>query len=133
MMFPHAVKRLERAGVRGCLDQDSGCSMLVEVLDCLCRCGARRSPRIEELAADYHSQKTNKGGPASRELSPRELDVAMRPVKVRSAKLVADEIGVSVETVCSHRKNVFRKAGVHSVAELEKWMRCLGFLRAAEE
>jgi len=107
--------------------------MLVEVLDCLCRGGARRSPRIEELTADYYSQMTHEGQPATRELSPRELDVAMRLVKVRSARLVAEEIHVNVETVRSHRHNIFRKAGVHSVAELERWMRFLGLPGIAEE
>ena len=107
--------------------------MLVEVLDHLCRGGARRSPRVEALAADYFSHRTNQGQAATRELSQRELDVALRLVQVRSAKLVAAELGLSELTVSTHRKNIFRKAGVHSVAELEKWMRSLGYLGTAEE
>ena len=107
--------------------------MLLEVLDCLCRGEARRSPRIQGLAADYYSHKTNKGQPANRELSPREHDIALRLAREPNAKVVAAEIGVSVETVRSHRHKIFRKAGVHSVGELREWMRCLGFLGTAEE
>lgn len=46
-------------------------------------------------------------------LTDRELDVLQRFAHGRSTREVADEMGVSEETVKSHVKHIFRKLGVH--------------------
>jgi len=117
------------AGVAGCLDMEVGSTMLYQALERVSAGIPTVSPSIEALRFQYcNDVRTNKGQPASRKLSTRELDVGTRLVRVRSAKLVAAELGLSELTVCTHRKNIFRKAGVHCVAELEKWLWKTGVL-----
>ena len=51
-------------------------------------------------------------------LSPREREVMDLLVEGRSARQVAEELGISPKTVDKHRTSLMNKLGVHSVAEL---------------
>lgn len=51
-------------------------------------------------------------------LSPREAEVMGLIGRGRNRQYVADELGVSLETVKTHVTNVYRKLGVHSQQEL---------------
>lgn len=51
-------------------------------------------------------------------LSPREAQVCALAGRGRNRQFVADELGISLETVKSHVTNVYRKLGVHSQQEL---------------
>ena len=54
----------------------------------------------------------------SQELSDRERDVLVLIAKGMSNKEMADALNLSVHTVMSHRRNIVRKTGIHSVAGL---------------
>jgi DNA-binding NarL/FixJ family response regulator len=51
------------------------------------------------------------------ELSRRERDVLVRLCRGRSYKQVADDLGVSIDTVRSHIRRLYRSLKVHSVTE----------------
>lgn len=53
-----------------------------------------------------------------RELSPREKDVVVGVVKGMSNKEIAAAMGVSVNTVTTHRRNIASKLKIHSPAGL---------------
>lgn len=57
------------------------------------------------------------GSPARLELTERELDVLQCLVRGLSYKQSADHLGVSVDTVRTHIRGVYKKLQVHSVAE----------------
>ena len=71
----------------------------------------RHSRRTE--AADNPDADTDR-----RELSPREKEVVIGVVKGLSNKEIAAEIGVSVNTVTTHRRNIAAKLKIHSPAGL---------------
>lgn len=48
------------------------------------------------------------------QLSPRELDVLRLLADGRSTRAIADEFGISVETVRKHGQHILSKLGVHS-------------------
>src|SRR5262245_35942844 len=50
-------------------------------------------------------------------LSARERDVLEWQCRGRSYKQIADELGVSIDTVRSHVRRLYRKLRVHSVSE----------------
>jgi len=54
-------------------------------------------------------------------LTPREREVLQLLAEGNSTKQIALTLGVSVKTVETHRRNVMRKLGVRSVAELTKY------------
>lgn len=63
------------------------------------------------------AEQTQLGSPARLELTERELEVLQCLVRGLSYKQAADHLGVSVDTVRTHIRGVYRKLQVHSVAE----------------
>ncbi len=56
-------------------------------------------------------------GPTKLDLTAREQDVLRCIVRGRSYQQAADDLEISVETVRTHIRNLYRKLQVHSVAE----------------
>ena len=57
-------------------------------------------------------------GERTRALTPRELEVLQWICKGRSNREIADDLGLSVNTVAVHRANIMNTLGVHKTAEL---------------
>ena len=53
-------------------------------------------------------------------LTPRETDVLHLIAAELTTGQIAQQLGISVSTVETHRRNMFRKAGVRSVVGLVK-------------
>ena len=90
-------------------------------------CGATRYRDVAErelrkLGKVVH-RRTRKGASASEalaELSERELEVARLVVDRKTNKEIAAELFVSLKTVEAHMRNLFRKLGVSSRAEVAR-------------
>jgi DNA-binding NarL/FixJ family response regulator len=54
-------------------------------------------------------------------LTDREREALQLLAEGKSTKEIADELGVSVKTVETHRRNIMAKLDLHSVAELTKY------------
>jgi DNA-binding NarL/FixJ family response regulator len=54
-------------------------------------------------------------------LTDRERQVLQLLAEGRPAKQIATDLGVSIKTVETHRANIMRKLGKHSIAELTKY------------
>ena len=68
-------------------------------------------------------RRTRKGavaGEALAELSERELEVARLVVDRKTNREIAEELFVSLKTVEAHMRNLFRKLGVSSRAEVAR-------------
>lgn len=50
-------------------------------------------------------------------LTPRELEILQFTAKGLEQKQIAEILGISYATVVSHKKKLFKKLGVHNVAE----------------
>lgn len=62
-------------------------------------------------------------------LTPRELEVLQLTAKGLEQKQIAEILGISFETVVEHRKKLFKKLGVHNVAEAVYEAFQMGFLK----
>jgi DNA-binding NarL/FixJ family response regulator len=60
----------------------------------------------------------NKAASEQEELSDREKDILTSLVKGMSNKEIADFHNISIHTVITHRRNIGRKLGIHSVSGL---------------
>ncbi|MFQ3574907.1 MAG: response regulator transcription factor [Cytophagales bacterium] len=56
----------------------------------------------------------------SETLSEREVEIAMMLIKGKSSLFISEQLNISPHTVHTHRKNIFKKLGVHSTLELSK-------------
>ena len=67
--------------------------------------------------------------PRSR-LTPREREIVQLLAEGKSNKEVGATLGISVKTAETHRANIMRKLGLHSVSELVRYAVRNGFIEA---
>jgi len=60
-------------------------------------------------------------GEATHQLTPREREVVQLIAEGWSTKQIAKKLGISVKTVETHRSNVLRGLGLHSVSEIVRY------------
>ena len=100
---------------------------LQRAADALDGCGAIRyrdaaERELRKLGRVVH-RRTRKGAAAGdtlTELSERELEVARLVVDRKTNREIAEELFVSLKTVEAHMRNLFRKLGVSSRAEVAR-------------
>lgn len=73
---------------------------------------------VDEYVEMSSSSSAN---PAFVVLTDREREALQFLAEGKSTKEAADELGVSVKTVETHRRNIMEKLNLHSVAELTKY------------
>lgn len=75
-----------------------------------------------EIAAAVVSQVHGGGAePSAPRLGRRELDVLRLLAEGHRSAAIADHLRISVSTVEVHRRNIMRKLGLHTVAELTRY------------
>ena len=112
------------AGARGYVLKSDAGHMIVDAVESLCRHKAFFSSGVSSLllSSYLHGEK----GGAARDaqlsvLSPREREIVQLVAEGRSSKEISGLLGISEGTVETHRTNVMRKLGVHSVSEIVRY------------
>jgi DNA-binding NarL/FixJ family response regulator len=78
--------------------------------------GASMSPQIARNVIEFFQTPSRKK-PESL-LTDKEKEIVMGLVEGRSYQMIADQSYISIETVRSHIKNIYKKLEIHSKAEL---------------
>ena len=102
------------AGASGYLLKSTPIPKIKEAIYQVYRGEAAMSPSIARKVIQYfRPEKKNK-----EQLSPREMQIVEAMVEGMSYKMIAGKLMVSVNTVCYHVKNIYRKLQVNSKAEV---------------
>ena len=101
------------ADAPGRLSKDSGFEELMDILR-----GAAAIETVASPSAPTAAPAAAAKGPGAVPLTPRERDVLRLIVAGDTNKKIARALGVSPNTVHTHRRRLMRKLGVHSTAEL---------------
>lgn len=115
------VRQVIRAGARGYVLKDAPASELVEAIDAVLAGRPFYSAQLAMRMAEQAVMPT-----PVEALTPRERDILEGIAKGYANKRIADELGLSVRTVESHRLNLKRKLGIEGQAELVKFAVELG-------
>ncbi|CAJ0774174.1 response regulator [Ralstonia chuxiongensis] len=115
------VRQVIRAGARGYVLKDAPASELVEAIDAVLAGRPFYSAQLAMRMAEQAVMPT-----PVEALTPRERDILDGIAKGYANKRIADELGLSVRTVESHRLNLKRKLGIEGQAELVKFAVELG-------
>ncbi|MGH3882592.1 MAG: LuxR C-terminal-related transcriptional regulator [Pseudonocardiaceae bacterium] len=117
---PEQAVEAARAGAVGWVSKESSIDTLIYALRCASRGHACFPPEqlgriLRELRADV-GRAQRRDGPLDI-LTCRERAVLMCLVEGRGKAEIADELGLSVNTVRTHTNKIFAKLGVHSRLE----------------
>ena len=65
-------------------------------------------------------------------LTPTEVEILQSIAQGKTSQAVADERNLSIHTIATHRKNIFRKIGVNNVLEATKYAVQIGIINMTE-
>jgi DNA-binding NarL/FixJ family response regulator len=104
------------AGASGYLLKKTPPVRILEAIEDIYNGGAPMTPSIARKVLELFPRQPAANAELDK-LTPRELSVLQSLAKGNSYKMVADELGISIETVRTHIKRIYEKLHVHSVAE----------------
>ena len=116
-----AVQAVLDAGARGFLLKSDAARDLVTALEALEHNKAFFTARVADLVLSGYLNKTQRPGKNNLSLpslTSREREILQLLAEGKSTKEVACHLNLSVKTAETHRSNIMRKLGLHSVSEL---------------
>src|SRR6476660_395985 len=116
-----AVQAVLDAGARGFLLKSDAARDLVTAVEALQHNKTFFTARVAELVLSGFlgkSHRSSSGEPTLPGLTSREREVIQLLAEGKSTKEVASHLNLSVKTAETHRSNIMRKLGLHSVSEL---------------
>ena len=115
------VQAVLDAGARGFILKSDAVRDLMMAVDALQHNRTFFTARVAEMVLSRYRART---GPMAKpelemtKLTPREREVVQLLAEGKSSKEVACHLNLSVKTAETHRSNIMRKLGLHSVSEL---------------
>jgi DNA-binding NarL/FixJ family response regulator len=124
----NVIREVLRAGARGFLLKSDAGRDLVAAVDALQQQRTFFTTRVSQMVLDGFLNRENKHSDfgsdaehAAELLTSREREVIQLLAEGRSTKEVAVTLNLSVKTAETHRTNLMRKLGLHSVADLTRY------------
>jgi DNA-binding NarL/FixJ family response regulator len=114
------VRGMLSAGAAGYLDKSSAYSELILAIHTVMQGRIYLSPSITREALGPQHSGLDAPGPPNL-ISRREREVLKLLAEGKRSTQIARELSISVATVEAHRRNIMRKLGLHTVAELTRY------------
>lgn len=102
------------AGAVGYLQKDTPPEEILESVNIIMKGGSAMSPTIARKVVDYFAPKRTYNEP----LTAKEQQVVTAMVDGLSYKMIASRLGITLETVRQHIKNIYRKLHVNTKGEV---------------
>jgi DNA-binding NarL/FixJ family response regulator len=106
-------KALQKGAV-GYIDKQSFDNSFIDVFKTVENGGAYMTPKIARKVMDFFSGKSK----AMSTLSEREVEIANAILDGLSYKMIAEKLIISLDTVRSHIKNIYKKLSINSKSQL---------------
>ena len=123
----NVIREVLRAGARGFLLKSDAGRDLVAAVDALQSQKTFFTPRVSQMVLDgflnreKHPDVAYDANLSGDVLTAREREVIQLLAEGRTSKEVAVTLKLSVKTAETHRTNLMRKLGLHSVADLTRY------------
>ena len=114
------IKDMLEAGALGYVLKSSGIDTLVSAIRKVARGGTFLSPETAK-ALEHWTQSEDGAYPRSSALAKREKEVLCLLCEGTPSALIAQTLGIAEGTVETHRRNIRRKLGLYSTAELTRY------------
>ncbi len=107
-----------KAGASGYLDRNATAEEMIDAVRKVAAGGRYIPPAVAELLARELQKPV---ATLHRKLSARELQILRLIGSARSARQIAEELSISINTVNTHRARIFEKMGLRSNSELIRY------------
>lgn len=118
------IQEVLNAGARGYLLKSDAGKDLVDAVEAVRRNKTFFTAKVGQMMLDGYLDKkpkpADRDAPPSR-LTPRQREIVQLLAEGKSSKEVAAALGLSVKTAETHRANIMRRLGCHSVSELVRY------------
>ena len=119
------IQRVLKAGARGYVLKSGGCSDLFSAIEALNQNNTFFAQHITQMVLDGYIQRDSKIADAdpvgSQRLTLRQRQIVQSLAEGQSSKEIATALTISVKTVETHRANIMRRIGCHSVTQLVRY------------
>lgn len=116
---PQHQHRLIKAGANGYLLKKDSPQKILDSIDAVYKGESPMNGMIASKVLDYFQQQKKKTDAFDdAHLTQREKDILQSLIKGLSYKEISSQAFISVETLNSHIKNIYRKLNVHSRSEV---------------
>ena len=120
------IKEVLRAGARGFLLKSDAGKDLIAAVEALELQRTFFTPRVSQMVLDGYLDRHDGPVPDAKDrsssvLTTREREVIQLLAEGKTSKEVALTLNLSVKTAETHRTNLMRKLGLHSVADLTRY------------
>jgi DNA-binding NarL/FixJ family response regulator len=112
------VREVLNAGARGFVLKSDAARDLLDAVDALEHNRTFFTRRVAEMFLAAYRNSDAEQEPAQPMVSSREREIVQLLAEGKSSKEVASFLNLSVSTVETHRSNIMRKLGIHSLSEL---------------
>lgn len=112
------VMEAMRAGVQGYVLKSQAAEDLVHAIEEVSQGSVYLSPSISRAVVEAYLSEMRGSGDA---LSSREVQVVQLIGEGKSSKEIANQMGISVKTVESHKARLMRKLNIHGTASLVRY------------
>ena len=126
------LHRILHSGARGYVLKEATSEELVKAIETVNAGETFFSPDIARLALNQFVQGSG-DGPDLEELTHREREVLVLIAEGLSNKEIANNLGVGVRTIETHRERIMRKLAIHSVAGLTRFAIAKGLITFRDE
>jgi DNA-binding NarL/FixJ family response regulator len=100
------------AGACSYVSKRTSLTQIKEAVEVVSKGGSYMSPAIARKIADFYAPKK------TIQLTKRQLEIVNGIVKGKSYKMIAQDLFISLDTVRSHIKNIYKILEINSKAEL---------------
>jgi len=118
------VREIMQAGAKGYLLKSEAGKDLPTAVETVMQDQPFLTPSVTNIVLDTFLRSPEKppaAEPPPVPLSARETEITKLLAQGHSNKDVARQLGISVKTVDTHRTNLMRKSGLHSITELVRY------------
>jgi DNA-binding NarL/FixJ family response regulator len=112
------IREVLAAGARGFVLKSDAARDLIAAVEALQKDRTFFTPRVGQMVVSGYLNGHSQPEPIIPTLTPREREVVQLLAEGKSTKEVAAILGLSTKTAETHRSNIMRKLGIHSVSEL---------------
>lgn len=117
------VREVFTAGANGYLLKSDSTDVLIDAIRAVLGGDKYLSPEIKGLSGSFleADHSTGKGIDLSSVLTRRQVEVLALLASGMSIREISDQIGLSTKTLDSHRREIHRRLGINSIAEVTRY------------